>query len=162
MTVGYSHTGSWSKNSRNNLLVWEWSYDKITTGAGTSYKFSSIPLLAAVEAEVAVQSVDSSKYIDRKFISDSGTDFSLRGGLEYVLTEDIIVRGGYAYTGKAIDMVYGLKDVTLNRVSFGLDYYFKGGTVIQLFGRYTNMAPSSPSESRSVMEVLCQLKLNSF
>ena len=160
--VSYNHINNWSKNNRNNLLVWEWNYSGLIAGAGTSYKLTEVPLLMAVEFETAFRNIDSSKYIDRKSITDNGADITLRTGLEYEINSDLTVRGGYRFSQKGIDMQYGLKDVTQNQFSFGCDYYFRGGSILQFCGKYSNLTPSSSGVSRSVWEGFCQIKLNTF
>lgn len=160
--IGYFHTDCWSKNNRNDLLVWEWEQSTVTAGIGFSQRFGSVPLLAALEFETSLTSIDSSKHIDKRYYSENGTDFTVRGGLEYQLMENLSLRGGYRFSSKEIDLTFGLRDVAHSQFSGGFDYTLSNGAVIQIFTRYSKLSPRDSGNSRVFLEGFCQLKLNSF
>lgn len=158
----YLNSNSWSKNARSELLVWEWNHDAVTFGIGGSHKLDVLPVLFAAEAEMSLTKIDSSKYIDRRFITDEGKDLSFRLGLEYSLSENLVFRSGYRYSRKDIDLTFGFKDVLVNQVSGGIDYTFVNGTEFQIIGRYSSYFPDGSDNKRTFIEALCQLKLNYF
>lgn len=159
----FTHTDiqSWSKNSWSNLLLWKWHTKQNSIGAGLSYNISS-SLLIAGEFSFAKSSLDSSKYIDGRFVSLNSNDFLYKAGAEYELTPNFLLRAGYNRGLYEEDLLYGGENTVYNSFTAGIG--LKIFNII--FNTHINYAIYSADNitgrKRSLIGGYLTMRLNSF
>jgi len=120
VTGGFSQNKSWTKNSNNNLLLWDWDYTDTFTGIGTTigdtYRDG---FLVGAELEIHFLASDSSKYIDNRFSNITASNYILRLGSEVALNNLLILRLGYNFIFKTHDFIFGGDNVIYNNISIG-------------------------------------------
>lgn len=157
----YAEGQSWTKTSWSNLLLWDWNTKQASFGAGASYRITP-PLLLAAECEYARSNLDSSKYIDHRFVSLISNDVLFKAGAEYVLNSGLILRAGYNRGFYEEDPVYGGKDVIFDSYTAGI-----GINILDImFNAHINYASYFPDNSsgkkRSSLGGYLSMRLKSF
>jgi hypothetical protein len=118
--VRYEQAASWSKISDRDLLIWEWETDALGVEAGVAYEGEGF--LATIEAGATARNADSTKYIDRRFVSLSSTDFRFLAAGEFAVSEIAVARAGVGYATLEHDYLYGGEDATAIRGSLGAEF----------------------------------------
>ena len=161
LSFNYFDNKSWSENSKRNLLIWKWQNKGAVIGLGGSYNLNG-NLLIGAEVETEFVSSDSSKYIDNRFNAQSVINNTARLGLEYYISRDLALRGGYNLLMLSHDFLYGGDNVTEHRFTFGFGY--KINDVIQLNGLTSFAERRSDAESyyRSYLNWLLSIRFFTF
>ncbi len=159
--IGYSSEKSWTKNSWNNLVLWEWNTKQVFAGAGASYKIAK-PLLLAAEFELSRITADSIKHIDRKDISVATNNIAVRTGAEYRLNDRIIIRAGYNASFYEHDIITGGKDVSYYAYTFGGETSFFSSALLSAYIKYETESPKNSPNKRSSFGGVITLRLYSF
>jgi len=169
VSVGYFKRDSWSRNSKINLLLWEWNTNAIQGGAGISYKINSLGLLAGGEIEFRRTTADSSKYIDNRYTNQSFNDMLVKFGFELEVMKNAFLRSGINYGTKEFDLITGGKDVDIMLVTFGIGYPLFESLYIDAYLEYGSMSAKGNSyilyndkSKRSIFNGVISLRLSSF
>lgn len=119
----YEDNNSWSRISELALMIWKWNLKNFKIGSGYSYRFKNLPLISVSEFVIGKIISDSSKYIDNKYVSHNRTYYLIKTGLEFEISKQIFLRGGYQRGKFGFDPVRGGKNVELNKISGGVGLY---------------------------------------
>jgi hypothetical protein len=153
---------SWSRISKKNLMIWEWKFNQIAAGIGSTYKISP-DFLAGFEYEFDYSSADSSKYIDAKFIRISSGNHLIRAGLEYQVKDSLFLRFGLNYGFNEFDYYTGVKDCNIMRFTFGVGFPLFDEMTINSFVEYSGLSPKNYSDqSRKFLTIGFSIYLNTF
>ncbi len=129
---------SWSKNSKTDFLLWEWDVTSASVGIGASFSGIIPDMVLGFEGEFNNVQSDSSKYIDHVFNNISSSDYVLRGGLEYEISNYLALRTGFEYLTFEHDFIYGGDNVEWQKITFGLGIKVTDSFNVNLWGNYGN------------------------
>lgn len=152
--VGYEQTASWSKISDRDLLIWEWETDAIGVEGGFAYAGDGF--LATIEAGATMRNADSTKYIDRRFVSISSTDLRFLAAGEFAVTENAVARAGVGYETFEHDFLYGGEDATALSGSLGAEFDV-GGSDLSLVFQFDRRESGGKTRDRVALIVAIRL-----
>lgn len=158
----YNKLESWTKLSAKNLKIWDWETNRSIVGLGLSYNPANSDFLIGVEYEFSDFSADSSKYIDNKYNSISSIDHLVKIGAEYKLLSSLISRAGYNYQKVGEDLIFGAKDLTLNRFTLGLGIKLTEAFTLDFSVDYILMKPGTTNNNISNDIFVCSATLRTY
>ncbi|MHC1737841.1 MAG: DUF6850 family outer membrane beta-barrel protein [Ignavibacteriaceae bacterium] len=169
LSLSYFKRDSWSRNSKINLLLWEWNTNTLTGGAGISYKISQLDLLVGGELELRRTTADSSKHIDNRYVNETFNDMLIKFGFELEVLQNSFLRSGINFGTKEFDLLTGGKDVDVMMVTFGIGYPIFESLYIDAYVEYGSLKAAQNSyyaytgeTKRIIFNGVVSLKLKSF
>jgi len=161
-TSGYFSNSSWSKNSRRNLLLWEWNLSDKYLGVGASTKMLSNKLLLAAEYELHSVKTDSSKYIDNKSSNISGLNNIIRIGSEFTYSPKITFRLGYNLLLQQHNFIYGGSNLIGHKVTAGIKYTVSKKLEIDSMLQYGKINVDEKSRAKNNLGIFTTLRFFTF
>jgi hypothetical protein len=162
-TGGYNYNNSWTRNSNNNLLIWEWdTSDKFLGGGVTFGNVAQTGYLVGAEYELHNINADSSKYIDNKESSLSVLNQIIRLGSEIKISSDVVLRLGYNLIFKEYDFLAGGNDVMWNNISVGAGINVSDNMEIDIGSYYFTNNVKDKADSMNDIGLNVTLRFNKF
>ncbi|MBI5474765.1 MAG: hypothetical protein HY961_20690 [Ignavibacteriae bacterium] len=155
----YSKNREWSKYTTLDLLLWDWKTREFALGIGASYSLVPSRWLLGAEYQYSGGKVDSSKYIDNKFRSETFAVHTFRSGVEYQLFENAAARVGYAGRISSFDVVSGGKDVVFHGITGGGTVWINKDIQLDLLIEHGKASPRNSGVSRTVLNAGAALRL---
>ncbi len=162
LTAGYFSNYSWTKNSRRNLLIWEWNLSGKFIGIGGTTKLLNNKLLLGAEFELHSLNTDSSKYIDNRTSEITGLNSIIKFGGEYYFSPVITFRFGYNLLFKEYDFVYGGSNLVGHKITFGVKYIISEQFEIDSMLKYNNLSLSKNNFNRKNIGIFTVLRFFTF
>ena len=97
LSYNYRKLKDWAQNPNAYLLIYQANYSQNTFMAGYSHRFSSTPLLTAVEFYYLHDSTIKNDYLAQVFRDGTNQNFKASLGVEYLMKNNIALRGGLIY-----------------------------------------------------------------
>jgi len=160
--TGYNDDDSWSKNSKNELTIWDLSVDNIFAGAGFTYSNNSKNFLVGGEYELHSIKADSLKYIDNRFVEISAINHIARIGVESTLNKSFIFRVGYNFIFKEHDFIYGGDDVIAHYFTFGTKVIISESMEIEPRFEYTITNLDNSELYKNDFGIVLMFRFNQF
>jgi hypothetical protein len=159
---GYFNNYSWSRHSHKNLLLWDWNIEDFIIGVGSTYKIST-NLLVGVDYIFNGKGIDSSKYIDNRYVNLTSNDHSIKFGAEYSIMDKTYLRVGCKMEINEYDIITGGEDVRRYSITFGVGLPLFSENILDAYVQYSNVSPGETMNySRSFIGCFITLRLNSF
>ncbi|MBP1655678.1 MAG: hypothetical protein H6Q31_279 [Bacteroidetes bacterium] len=136
--VAYHHQREWSRYTALDLLLWDSKGSETTLGAGGSHRLSEDGATVACELDYAFVHADSSKYIDSRYAQIRTSEYRLRVGMEYPLTESVMLRGSYGYGGMGLDVRTGGSSVHGHTAILSVALPLGGAIYLEWLVRYSH------------------------
>jgi opacity protein-like surface antigen len=123
-SINYNKAESWSKISSKDLMIWKWNINGYGFGFGISKESEDKKFLLGCEYDYSYRKIDSSKYIDNRYIKLFSDNHTIRAGGEYRIRNNLFLRAGYNYSFYKTDLLYGGRNVIGIILSGGLGFTF--------------------------------------
>jgi len=134
LSYKYRKLTDWARNPNAFLLIYQADYDQQTLMAGYSHRFSSLPLLTAIELSYLYDSTLKDDYLAQIFRDGINQNIKASLGLEYLLKNNMAFRGGVIYNQYDEDPVWNyFGSYSGVYLTFGVGYNYKN-LVMDLYG----------------------------